>query len=122
VEETGECGERQLNHSDGEAERFYRDLRWRGIRVRVGLEATGYSRWFERRDRIIYAQHIAKHGMALYREICERDLEGMVCKRKNGAYSSAGYWLKVLNPNYTQHDGRHEKFTAFKDRSSRTSR
>jgi transposase len=25
-EETGECGERRLNHSDGEAERFYRDL------------------------------------------------------------------------------------------------
>ena len=48
VEETGECGERQLKHSDGEAERFYRDLRQRGIRVRVGLEATGYSRWFER--------------------------------------------------------------------------
>ena len=48
VEETGECGERQLNHSDGEAERFYRDLRERGIRVRVGMEATGYSRWFER--------------------------------------------------------------------------
>jgi hypothetical protein len=23
VEETGECGERQLNRSDGEAERFY---------------------------------------------------------------------------------------------------
>src|SRR5215470_5132331 len=23
MEETGECGERQLNHSDGEAERFY---------------------------------------------------------------------------------------------------
>jgi hypothetical protein len=48
VEETGECGERQLNHSDGEAERFYRDLRQRGILVRVGMEATGYSRWFER--------------------------------------------------------------------------
>jgi len=47
-EETGECGERQLNHSDGEAERFYRDLQKRGIRVRVGMEATGYSRWFER--------------------------------------------------------------------------
>ena len=26
VEETGECGERQLNHSEGEAERFYRGL------------------------------------------------------------------------------------------------
>ncbi|MGC1795431.1 MAG: IS110 family transposase [Candidatus Acidiferrales bacterium] len=47
-EVTGECGERQLNHSDGEAERFYRDLQKRGIRVRVGMEATGYSRWFER--------------------------------------------------------------------------
>jgi len=48
VEETGECGERQLNHSEGEAARFYRDLKQRGIRVRVGMEATGYSRWFER--------------------------------------------------------------------------
>ena len=48
VEETGEYGERELKHSDGEAERFYRDLKQRGIRVRVGMEATGYSRWFER--------------------------------------------------------------------------
>jgi len=47
-EETGECGERQLNHSDGEADRFYRDLQQKRIRVRVGMEATGYSRWFER--------------------------------------------------------------------------
>jgi transposase len=47
-QETGECGERRLNHSDGEAEKFYRDLKQRGISVRVGLEATGYSRWFER--------------------------------------------------------------------------
>jgi transposase len=47
-EETGECGERQLNHSEGEAEQFYRDLQQRGVRVRVGMEATGYSRWFER--------------------------------------------------------------------------
>src|SRR5580704_12352760 len=48
VEETGECGERELSHSDGEAERFYRDLQQRGVSVRVGMEATGYSRWFER--------------------------------------------------------------------------
>jgi transposase len=47
-QETGECGERRLNHSDGEAEKFYRDLKQRGISVRVGMEATGYSRWFER--------------------------------------------------------------------------
>jgi transposase len=48
VEETGECGEQELNHSDGQAEKFYRDLKQRGICVRVGMEATGHSRWFER--------------------------------------------------------------------------
>ena len=46
--ETGESGERRLNHSDGEAERFYRELAASGVSVRVGMEATGYSRWFER--------------------------------------------------------------------------
>jgi transposase len=48
VEETGEYGEEDLNHSDGQAEKFYRDLKQRGISVRVGMEATGYARWFER--------------------------------------------------------------------------
>jgi transposase len=45
---TGEYGERELNHSDGEAEKFYRCLKQRGVTVRVGMEATGHSRWFER--------------------------------------------------------------------------
>src|SRR5580698_6654372 len=48
MEETGECGEQELNHSDGQAEKFYRELKQRGARVRVGMEATGYLRWFER--------------------------------------------------------------------------
>src|SRR6202047_3584668 len=48
MEETGECGEQELKHSNGQAEKFYRDLKQRGICVRVGMEATGYSRWFER--------------------------------------------------------------------------
>jgi transposase len=46
--ETGECGEQRLNHREGEAEKFYRELAARGVSVRVGMEATGYSRWFER--------------------------------------------------------------------------
>jgi transposase len=46
--ETGDCGERRLSHSDGEAEKFYRELAARGVSVRVGMEATGYSGWFER--------------------------------------------------------------------------
>jgi transposase len=47
-QETSEYDKRRLNHSDGEAERFYRELKQRGLSVRVGMEATGYSRWFER--------------------------------------------------------------------------
>ena len=43
--ETGECGERRLRHR-AEAEQFYRELK--GKQVRVGIEATGHSRWFER--------------------------------------------------------------------------
>jgi transposase len=46
--ETGEYEERQLNHSEGEAEKFYRDLKLKGVNVRVGIEATGQARWFER--------------------------------------------------------------------------
>ena len=46
--ESGEYGEQELNHSDGQAEKFYRDLKQRGASVRVGIEATGHARWFER--------------------------------------------------------------------------
>ena len=45
--ETGECGERRLAHC-AEAEQFYRQLKQKGVSVRVGMEATGHSRWFER--------------------------------------------------------------------------
>jgi len=44
--ETGEYDERQLSHDHGEAEKFYCDQR--GVNVRVGMEATGHARWFER--------------------------------------------------------------------------
>src|SRR5712672_97226 len=45
--ETGECGERRLAHRE-EAEQFYRKLSERSLRVRVGMEASGHARWFER--------------------------------------------------------------------------
>jgi transposase len=61
MEETGEYDEQQLNHSDGEAERFYRDLQQRGTRVRIGMEATGYSRWFER----LLAELIMSYGSGI---------------------------------------------------------
>ena len=42
---SGECGERKLTHQM-EAESFYRNLQ--GQEVRIGMEATGHARWFER--------------------------------------------------------------------------
>jgi transposase len=45
--ETGDCGEQRLEHSEG-AEKFYRDLAAQGKKVRVGMEASGHARWFER--------------------------------------------------------------------------
>ena len=45
--ETGEYLESRLQHRE-EAEKFYRDLAARGVKVRVGMEASGQARWFER--------------------------------------------------------------------------
>ena len=45
--DTGELQERRLQHRE-EAEKFYRDLAAQGMRVRVGMEASGHARWFER--------------------------------------------------------------------------
>jgi transposase len=46
--ETGEYLKRELSHSAGEGEKFYRDLKQKGVRVPVGIEASGHARWFER--------------------------------------------------------------------------
>lgn len=43
--EGGECGNLRLEHRE-QAEQFYRGLR--GQRARVGMEASGHARWFER--------------------------------------------------------------------------
>ena len=45
--ETGELGEQRLIHPK-EAEQFYGELKERNIAVRVGMEASGHARWFER--------------------------------------------------------------------------
>jgi len=54
--ETGELQERRLQHRE-EAEKFYRDLAAQGMKVRVGMEASGHARWFER---LLDAQLILK--------------------------------------------------------------
>jgi len=45
--ETGELEERRLAHRE-EAEQFYRELKDKNLSARVGMEASGHSRWFER--------------------------------------------------------------------------
>ena len=45
--ETGELQERRLKHPE-EAETFYRELAASDVAVRVGMEASGHARWFER--------------------------------------------------------------------------
>jgi len=45
--DSGELQELRLQHRE-EAEKFYRDLGAHGVGVRVGMEASGQARWFER--------------------------------------------------------------------------
>src|SRR5215469_8868844 len=53
--------------------------------------------------RLLYAQHIEQRGKSLFAEICARDLEGIVAKRKLGIYKDDGNsWLKVKNRTYSR--------------------
>src|SRR5580698_6083601 len=45
--DSGEFQEKRLGHRE-EAETFYRGLAAAGQKVRVGMEASGHARWFER--------------------------------------------------------------------------
>jgi bifunctional non-homologous end joining protein LigD len=60
---------------------------------------------------LLYAQHIEREGKRFFAEICSRDLEGIVAKRKMGVYKDDGTgWLKIKNPSYSQAEGRQELF------------
>ena len=57
--ETGELQERRLGHGE-EAEKFYRELAAQGKKVRVGMEASGQARWFERLLAEAIFQHLVR--------------------------------------------------------------
>jgi ATP-dependent DNA ligase len=60
----------------------------------------------------VQTQNCLQHGKDFFAEICARDLEGIVAKRKLGIYKDDGNsWLKVKNRTYSQAEGRHELLT-----------
>ena len=56
--EIGESGERRLNHSDGEAERFYRELAARGVSVRDMARRLGVRLYWMWRNGWEYSQWV----------------------------------------------------------------
>ena len=70
--ETGEIVQLRLEHHNGEARRFYEQLRGP---VTVGIEATGYTRWFE--------QMLAELGHELWVGDAARIRAAVVRKQKN---------------------------------------
>ena len=53
---------------------------------------------------------IPERGLDLFRLVVEHDLEGIVAKRKDDAYTPRAKWIKIKNPSYSQAEGRGELF------------
>jgi transposase len=82
--ETGELIERRLEHAHGEARAFYAEL---PAPVRIGVEATGYTRWFERL--------LAELGHELWIGDAAQIRAAMVRKQKTDARDAA-HLLQLL--------------------------
>jgi hypothetical protein len=63
---------------------------------------------------VICGKYVERRGIDLFTEVCQRNLEGIVAKRKSGTYSTISGWLKIKNPNSTQSEQRHELFELVK--------
>jgi len=83
-QETGELVERRLEHESGEARAFYASLEGG---VRVGIEATGHTRWFERM--------LAELGHELWIGDAAQIRAAMVRKQKTDARDAA-HLLELL--------------------------
>jgi transposase len=83
-QETGELVERRLEHESGEARAFYASLEGP---VRVGIEATGHTRWFERM--------LAEMGHELWIGDAAQIRASMVRKQKTDARDAA-HLLELL--------------------------
>src|SRR5207253_5445308 len=60
-----------------------------------------------------YTEYIDGCGTALFKRVCELDLEGIVAKHKSAPYVTEreqSTWVKILNRGYSQMVGREELF------------
>jgi hypothetical protein len=46
----------------------------------------------------------------LFNTVCRLDLKGIVAKRMDDGYGPKTQWFKILNPTYSQKEGRAELF------------
>jgi bifunctional non-homologous end joining protein LigD len=63
--------------------------------------------------RLLYVDHIEAEGERLFAQVCQRDMEGVVCKPKLSPYKvlrGKSPWIKIKNPAYTQAEGRGDLF------------
>jgi transposase len=99
--ETGELIERRLEHESGEARAFYASL---AAPVRVGIEATGHTRWFERM--------LAEFGHELWIGDAAQIRAAMVRKQKTDARDAAhvldlllsGRFPRIWRPTMAERD------------------
>jgi len=100
--ETGELVERRLEHENGEARAFYAALV--GRRVRVGIEATGHTYWFE--------AMLAEMGHELWMGDAAKIRAAVVRKQKTDARDAAhllelmcsGRFPKIWRPSLAERD------------------
>ena len=68
---------------------------------------------------VLYLDHVEKHGVALFDAVQAADLEGVVAKPKASPYQQhrVPLWMKIKNRSYSQAEGRHDQFEAYRRRS-----
>jgi bifunctional non-homologous end joining protein LigD len=71
---------------------------------------------------LLYADHIDEFGIDFFRMICEKNLEGIIAKRRDSFYDRSAKWIKIKNPVYTQAEGRSELFQKTTGEQRRPSR
>lgn len=93
------------------------DLMWlngRDLRDLPLLERKEILRFhLEPSSRVLFVDHIEGKGKRMYEQICQRDMEGIVCKPMISPYRTirgTTTWIKVKNPKYSQAEGRGELF------------